>query len=182
MRAFTGPLLPPMLFSLVSSVFSRDMSLAPRGEFHHDRNRHPVIFQPHSVFLLFPSALSFGVFSLLALSLRPLHNTASSCLHIAWSKATNWSFPACSLRAFLSHHSHPAFTDASSAFSPGTIKNMQHAEEIKWHIEKRYCQQQVAMCCSGSLCRPKILISERRCLGRRVPGERIILVLQLSQW
>lgn len=48
-----------------------------------------------------PTLLSF-YFSLNILIFFPppffcqLHNTAPSCLHIAWSETTNWSFTACS--------------------------------------------------------------------------------------
>lgn len=52
MRAFTGSLLLPILFMLVS-VFCRDMSFSPRGEFFHDRNQHPFILRLHSISLLF---------------------------------------------------------------------------------------------------------------------------------
>ena len=54
-----------------------------------------------------------------SVSLFRLHNTAPSCLHIAWSKTTNWSFTACSRCAFLSHRSVPSFADVFSPFTHG---------------------------------------------------------------
>lgn len=98
MRAFTQSLLLPKLFMLVS-VFCRDVSLAPRGEFFHDRNQHPFILRVHSISLLF----------------LPLHchscllSSAPSCLHIVWSKATNCSLIACSLAAFSLTSLHSCF-------------------------------------------------------------------------
>lgn len=90
----------------------RDTSLAPRGEFLHDRNRNPIIpaaplhFPFVSLTISFPSTTT----TLPSVTVCQLHSTAPSCLHIAWSKTTNWSFTACSLSALLSlsHRSLPS--------------------------------------------------------------------------
>lgn len=57
-----------------------------------------------------PLSFSFS-FSILIFSPPPaafcqLHNTAPSCLHIAWSKTTIWSFTACSPNVFSLSLSH----------------------------------------------------------------------------
>lgn len=108
----------------------RDTSLAPRGEFLHDRNRNPIIpaaplhFPFVSLTISFPSTTTTTTTTLPSVTVCQLHSTAPSCLHIAWSKTTNWSFTACSLSALLSlsHRSLPSshfflfffFTDAFS--------------------------------------------------------------------
>ena len=94
----------------------RDTSLAPRGEFLHDRNRRPIIpsaplhFPFVSLTISSPSTTTTTT-TLPSVTVCQLHSTAPSCLHIAWSKTTNWSFTACSLSALLSlsHRSLPSF-------------------------------------------------------------------------
>ena len=95
----------------------RNASLAPRGEFLHDRNQHPIIpaaplhFPFVSLTISSPSITTTTTTTTLpSVTVCQLHSTAPSCLHIAWSKTTNWSFTACSLSAFLSlsHRSLPS--------------------------------------------------------------------------
>lgn len=92
-RAFTGPLLPPILFPLVCVVHRCEFDA--KGE----NVSMPRIGTPssHSLTRLsfyFPSNILIFLFSSL-LSAR-IHNTSPSCLHIAWSETTSWSFTACS--------------------------------------------------------------------------------------
>lgn len=94
-----------------------------------------------------PSALSF-CFSLNILiqifspSFCIFCNTAPSCLHIACSKTTNWSFTTCTHVCFLSLFlSHPSLLSSlvlcllSLVASLGTQNKMQDTDEMNWHIE-----------------------------------------------
>lgn len=134
MRAFTGSLLLPILFMLVS-VFCRDMSLVPRGEFFHDRNQHPSIFRLHSISLLF---LPQHCHSFLLSS--PQHCSLVFTYRLIQSnKLQLYSLqPLCFFSAL--HHSVAASTDAVSPLTCGLMttsrwaqKNQMQHKELKGH-------------------------------------------------
>lgn len=111
MRAFTGPFLLPILFPLVS-VLHRDAKGRiswPESTPHHPTASLHFPFVSLSIFSLsffFPTSVSFC----------QLYNTAPSCLHIARSKTTKWSFS--SLQPSLSFFLISPFCLPTCAFSP----------------------------------------------------------------
>lgn len=188
MRAFTGPLLPPMLFSLVS-VFYRDMSLAPRGEFLHDRNQHPIILQPHSTFLLFLSQHCHSQFfpsSLCIFLPAPQHCFLMFTYSLMQSnKLKLYSLqPACF-----------SFSSLTPCFHGCFFSFLSWPTWLLWECKKEKCSTQrkwndllkmVLLAgsyhvhgqqLSGLVCWPgfflRVLIFERCCLEHCVPGEGI---------
>lgn len=102
-RLSQGLLLPPVLFPPVSVLLQRH-EFGAEGRI--SPWPAPLHFSFVSLTISFPSTTT----TLPSVTVCQLHSTAPSCLHIAWSKTTNWSFTACSLSALLSlsHRSLPS--------------------------------------------------------------------------